>query len=199
MPKKGSHGGFLGAGRGGAQGWPAWRRFRSLGSGAVLGSRLEPLISKRRVTWMPGIPEPGLFRCARLPLPLHSCLCPARHAREEGPWDKETCWWGLTAPMEGLLLPPLLPSPWPRSVSLESAPTPAWRRRHPPPSFILVAGDGQGLNPLSSTRAFKVLAAQSLTTICDPIDCSRPGSSVHGISQARIMEWVAIPFSRAPS
>ena len=68
-----------------------------------------------------------------------------------------------------------------------------------PQSFILVAGDGQGLKPPSSTRAFKVLVAQSLTTICDPIDCSRPGSSVHGISQARIMEWVAIPFSRAPS
>ena len=33
-------------------------------------------------------------------------------------------------------------------------------------------------------------------TLCDPMDCSPPGSSVHGISQARILEWVAIPFSR---
>ena len=32
--------------------------------------------------------------------------------------------------------------------------------------------------------------------ICDPIDCSLPGSSVHAISQARILEWVAISFSR---
>ena len=32
--------------------------------------------------------------------------------------------------------------------------------------------------------------------LCDPIDCSLPGSSVHGISQARILEWVAISFSR---
>ena len=32
-------------------------------------------------------------------------------------------------------------------------------------------------------------------TLCDPIDCSLPGSSVHGILQARILEWVAIPFS----
>ena len=31
---------------------------------------------------------------------------------------------------------------------------------------------------------------------CDPMDCSLPGSSVHGILQARILEWVAIPFSR---
>lgn len=50
----------------GRRGRPAWRRFRSPGSErqAVLGSGLEPLIWQRRVTWMPGIPEPGLFRCA---------------------------------------------------------------------------------------------------------------------------------------
>ena len=34
---------------------------------------------------------------------------------------------------------------------------------------------------------------------CDPTDCSPPGSSVHGILQARILEWVAIPFSRGSS
>ena len=33
-------------------------------------------------------------------------------------------------------------------------------------------------------------------TLCDPMDCSLPGSSVHGIFQARILEWVAISFSR---
>ena len=38
--------------------------------------------------------------------------------------------------------------------------------------------------------------AQSYTTLSDPIDCSPPGSSVHGILQARILEWVAVPFSR---
>ena len=36
---------------------------------------------------------------------------------------------------------------------------------------------------------------QSCLTLCDPMDCSLPGSSVHGILQARILEWVAIPFS----
>ena len=40
---------------------------------------------------------------------------------------------------------------------------------------------------------------ESCPTLCDPMDCSRPGSSVHGISQARILEWVAIPFSKASS
>ena len=42
----------------------------------------------------------------------------------------------------------------------------------------------------------KVLVSQSCTTLCDPMDCNPPGSSVHGISQAKILEWVAISSSR---
>ena len=42
-------------------------------------------------------------------------------------------------------------------------------------------------------------AAQSCATLCNSMDCSLPGSSVHGILQARILEWVAIPFSRESS
>ena len=42
-------------------------------------------------------------------------------------------------------------------------------------------------------------AAQLCLTLCDPVDCSPPGSSVHGILQARILEWVAISFSRESS
>ena len=45
--------------------------------------------------------------------------------------------------------------------------------------------------------SFKSL--QSCLTLCKPMDCSPPGSSVHGILQARILEWVAIPFSRGSS
>ena len=37
--------------------------------------------------------------------------------------------------------------------------------------------------------------AQQCPTLCDPIDCTLPGSSVHGIFQARVLEWVAIAFS----
>ena len=40
---------------------------------------------------------------------------------------------------------------------------------------------------------------QSCPTLCDPLDCSPLGSSVHGILQARILEWVALPFSRGSS
>ena len=38
-----------------------------------------------------------------------------------------------------------------------------------------------------------MLVTQLCPTLCDPIDCSPPGSSVHGILQTRILEWVAIP------
>ena len=44
--------------------------------------------------------------------------------------------------------------------------------------------------------AMVVLVAQLCPTLCDPTDCSPPGSSVHGVLQARILEWVAISFSR---
>ena len=38
-----------------------------------------------------------------------------------------------------------------------------------------------------------------VTTLCNPMDCSLPGSSIHGIFQARVLEWVAISFSRGSS
>ena len=44
-----------------------------------------------------------------------------------------------------------------------------------------------------------VLVAQSCLTLGEPMNCSPPGSSVHGILQARILEWVAIYFSRGSS
>ena len=50
------------------------------------------------------------------------------------------------------------------------------------------------LSPITSSSV-----AQLYLTLCDPMDCSLPGSSVHGILQARILEWVAILFSRGSS
>ena len=41
--------------------------------------------------------------------------------------------------------------------------------------------------------------AQSYPAVCNPMDCSLPGSSIHGIFQARVLEWVAISFSRGSS
>ena len=54
------------------------------------------------------------------------------------------------------------------------------------------ASDGDGV-------VVAVLVAQSCPTLCDPMDCSPPGSSVHGTLRARILEWVAIPFTRRSS
>ena len=48
-------------------------------------------------------------------------------------------------------------------------------------------------------KADENLAAQSCLTLCNPIDCSLPGSSVHGIFQAIILEWIDISFSRGSS
>ena len=43
------------------------------------------------------------------------------------------------------------------------------------------------------------LIPKSCLILCDPMDFNLPGSSAHGISQAGILEWIAIPFSRGPS
>ena len=64
--------------------------------------------------------------------------------------------------------------------------------------------------PLSSLRKVQITSfirpcmcvcsvTQSCLTLCDPLDCSPPGSSVHGIFQVRILEWVAISSSRGYS
>ena len=73
-------------------------------------------------------------------------------------------------------------------------------------SWRFVVTNKSAVNPLciSVSRClnciFRVrVCAQSCPALCDPMDCSPPGSSVHGISQARIQAWVAIPFSRGSS
>ena len=59
------------------------------------------------------------------------------------------------------------------------------------------------VRPVKATQSKPVLCcvyAQSLQsgpTLCNPMDCSPPGSFVHGISQVGILEWVAISFSNA--
>ena len=49
------------------------------------------------------------------------------------------------------------------------------------------------------SKKVKVLVAQLCPTLCDPMGCSLPGSSVHGILQGRIVGWIAISFSRGYS
>ena len=52
---------------------------------------------------------------------------------------------------------------------------------------------------LSLIKITKVLVAQLCATLCNPMDCSLPSSSVHGILQAKILKWVTYPFSRGSS
>ena len=72
-------------------------------------------------------------------------------------------------------------------------------------SFILLrASSPPCLNRWSSYLGMwggklKVLVAQACPTLCDPVDCSPPGSSVHEILQARILEWVVISYSQGSS
>ena len=64
---------------------------------------------------------------------------------------------------------------------------------------FLTRYDGEVSEPLVG-RQGAVAAAESLQLcppLCDPMDCSLPGFSVHGILQARTLEWVAISFSNA--
>ena len=69
--------------------------------------------------------------------------------------------------------------------------------------LMLYEGDIQRsvgtFNLLSLFLKMNVKVVQSLPVLYDPIDCSPPGFAVHRILQARILEWVAIPFSRGSS
>ena len=58
---------------------------------------------------------------------------------------------------------------------------------------------GQPVGIIFLIQSCCCLVAKSCPTLCDPRDCSPPGSSVHGISQARILYWVAMPSSRGSS
>ena len=63
-----------------------------------------------------------------------------------------------------------------------------------PPSICL-----SGFSSFLTLMKVKVLVTQLCPILCDTMECSPPGSSVHGILQARILEWVVIPFSRRSS
>ena len=58
--------------------------------------------------------------------------------------------------------------------------------------------DGAPAGP-RECRKGKSEVAQSCPALCDPVDCSPPGSSVHGIFQSWVLEWVAVSFSRGSS
>ena len=83
-------------------------------------------------------------------------------------------------------------------ISLQSK---GFSKASPPPQYESMSSSVLSL-PYGSTETFKHdywkddMCAQSSPTLCNPMDYSQPGSSVYGIFQARILEWVAISYSR---
>ena len=66
-------------------------------------------------------------------------------------------------------------------------------------SSLLVSADSHPIMQMYQLNRSPVCAFSRIWLFCDLVDCSPPGSSVHGIYQARILEWVAISFSRGSS
>ena len=70
--------------------------------------------------------------------------------------------------------------------------------------YLIIIKTGASAIALSTAKTFYslILGAKSLQlypTLCDPLGCSPPGSSIHGFLQARVLEWVAMPSSRGTS
>ena len=65
--------------------------------------------------------------------------------------------------------------------------------------LYLVGCKEAAVNRKEESESVSHAFVQSCWTLCDSMDCSPPGSSVLGILQARVLEWVAIPFSRGSS
>ena len=105
------------------------------------------------------------------------------HGPSPGTWPRSR--YTAPLPLHGPLPATRLPSRY--TVLLLPHQPPPLNRTSPPSSLVV--------KPTPSTPVHAKLL-QSCPALCDPVDCSPPGSSVHGILQARILEWVAIPFSR---
>ena len=77
-------------------------------------------------------------------------------------------------------------------------PNPGTEPRSPSFQVVSLPAEPQGEPSLPSELKWSEVA-QPCPTLCDPVDCSLPGSSVRGIFQARVLEWVSISFSRGSS
>ena len=123
--------------------------------------------------------------------------------------------WTVSALCCAVLSPTVLPdSATPRTVARQGPLSMGFSRQEylsglpfPPPGDLPVPGikphllhwltDSLALSHLGSPIESHI--AQSCPTLCNPMDCSLPCSSVHGFFQARVLEWVSISYSRGSS
>ena len=126
-------------------------------------------------------------------LVLHRLSKPASSSEDAAPWNNiigfgrigGECVWDCAGPEESRGIDGLLPTGWSPNVLI-------WLSRLPPvwsfpPTFRgIISGS-------------ECMGAQSCFILCGPVDCSPPGSSVHGILQARVLEWVSISSFRGSS
>ena len=122
----------------------------------------------------------------------------AHHPPPSMEFHRQEHWSGLPFPSPGDL-------PAAAAKLLQSCPTVRPHRRQPTrlPCPWYSPGKNTGVGCHFLLQCMKVKreseVAQSCPTLSDPMDCSLPGCSVHGISQARVLEWGAIAFSRGSS
>ena len=109
-------------------------------------------------------------------------------------FPRQEYWSGLPFPSPGDLADPDAGIE-PRSLALQADAFPS----EPPGNPWWIPYLPTSLPSLQSKVCACMLSPQSCLTLLDPMDCSPPGCSVHGILQARILEWVAIHFSRGSS
>ena len=93
---------------------------------------------------------------------------------------------------------------WPKSFLLSAFPLGMKELGESLSVLLYQSGGGGPHEPMTCIQAYKYLLCcakllQLCPSLCDPMDCSPPGSSVHGILHARILEWVAMPSSRGSS
>ena len=117
-----------------------------------------------------------------------------------GPWSGKFPGEGHGNPLQySCLENPMDRGPWRATVHRVAPSTPGrreglWACYWEGPSELPCA-----YSPIIKTGLTACVLTQSCTTLCDPLDCSPPGSSVHGILQARILEWVIRePLVRRP-
>ena len=121
-----------------------------------------------------------------------ACQCRRHQSRGFNPWVGKIL--GMVSPdrSESLYWPFLIPCRSPQKTC--DSPTVPWSSLWPGSLLPTLH-----CRPGSRGWKVKVLVAQSCLTLCNPMDCSLPGSSVHGVLQTRFLKWAAIPFSRGSS